>query len=37
MRSVMFWDIKRRVVIPYWRFATIYRSHLQTSRSPRRI
>jgi len=25
------------VVIPYWRFRTTYRSHLQISSSPRRL
>jgi hypothetical protein len=38
MRSALFWDItQRRVVIPYRRLGTTYRSHLQGSRSPSRI
>jgi hypothetical protein len=38
MRSALFWDITQRwVVIVYRRFGTTYRSHLQRSRSPRRL
>ena len=37
MRSALFWVItQHRVVIPYRRFGTTYRSHLQGSRNPRR-
>jgi hypothetical protein len=37
MRSALFWDVtQRRVVIPYGRFGTTYRSHRQGSRNPRR-
>ena len=34
IRYALFWDIMyHRMVIPYWRFGTRYRSHLQESRS----
>lgn len=34
IRYALFWDVMyRRMVIPYWRFGTRYRSHLQESRS----
>jgi hypothetical protein len=34
IRYALFWDIMHcRMVIPYWRFGTTYRSHLQASRS----
>ena len=34
IRYELFWDIMCcRMVIPYWRFGTTYRSHLQESRS----
>jgi hypothetical protein len=37
-RSVLFWDItQHRMTILYGHFGTMYRSHLQGSRSPRRI
>ena len=37
MRSALFWLItQHRVAIPYRRFGTAYRSHLQGSRNPRR-
>jgi hypothetical protein len=37
MRSTLFWDVtRRRVVILYRRFGTMYQSHLQGSGSPRR-
>jgi len=36
-RSSFFWDImRRRIVIPYWRFGTIYRFNLQGSGNSRR-
>ena len=32
LKSALFWDVMHRaVVIPYWRFGTTYRSHLQES------
>jgi hypothetical protein len=38
LRSALFWDItQRRVVILYRRFGTIYRPHLQESRSTEEI
>jgi hypothetical protein len=38
MSSAFFWDImQRRMVILYRRLGTTYWSHLQGSRSPRRI
>jgi len=38
MRSALFWDImQRRLIIPYRRFGTTYRYHLQDSTSPKRI
>jgi hypothetical protein len=40
LRSRRKWDLRSsgilRTVIPYWRFGTIYTSHLQWSTSPRR-
>jgi hypothetical protein len=37
-RSALFWGItQRRVVILYRRFGTTYQSHVQGSRSPRRV
>ena len=37
MKYALFWDItRRRVVIPYWRFGTIYPPHLQGPEIPRR-
>ena len=37
MRSALFWDVtRRRFAVLYRRFETIYRSHLQGSRSLRR-
>jgi len=34
MKSALFWDItQHRVEIPYRRFGTTYRSHLQGSRT----
>ena len=37
MRSALYWDITQGiVVIHYRRFGTIYLSHLQGSRNPRR-
>jgi len=36
VRSALFWDVTQRgLVIPYRRFGTKYRSHLQGSRNPR--
>jgi hypothetical protein len=36
LRSALFWDVAQRtVVIPYRRFGTTYRSHLQGPRNPR--
>ena len=37
-RSSLFWDITRRkLVVGYRRFGKTYRSHLQGSRSPKRL
>jgi hypothetical protein len=37
MKYALFWDIAQsRVAIPYRRFGTTYRSHLQGSRNPKR-
>jgi len=38
MTSALFWDFtQRRMVIPYRRFGTTYRSHPQGSRRPTRL
>jgi hypothetical protein len=38
MRSAFFWRItQRRMVILHWRLGTTYRSHIQESKSPRRV
>ena len=38
MRSALSWDFtQERMAIPYRRFGTTYRSHLQGSSSPRRV
>jgi hypothetical protein len=35
MKSALFWGVTQsQVVILYWRFRTMYRSHLQVSKSP---